>query len=335
MPLVVSTRGGVVENVFYGSIAVVASDGRLLHSAGDFDFVTFTRSTLKAFQALPFVVDGGVEALGLDERELALMTASHSGERFHVETVDRLLEKAGATVSQLRCGCHVPYVFDTLGRRPAPDARFDQRHHNCSGKHAGFLAWCRLHDAPRDGYLSPGHPLQKRIVQTVARLAGLREHELALGVDGCSAPNVAMPLRALARLWAALAAGGADPRSDAALARLFDAMTRYPEYMSGSARSDLVFIAAGQGDWVAKVGADGVQVVGVRSRGLGIALKISDGNSTARYVAATEVLRQLGLVDLARSPLAQYARVPIRNAAGIHTGDFQPVFTLRDAGADS
>ncbi len=328
VPLVVATRGGAVENVHYGSIAVVDRSGRVLHAAGDPHAPVFTRSTLKAFQALPLMRDDGPKAFGFDDREVALMTASHSGEPFHVAGVDGLLGKARNHWRRLRCGCHVPYMYETLGRTPPPHESFDPRHHNCSGKHAGFLAWCRLHDAPVDTYVEPDHPLQRRIRAEVGALLGIDPDAIVGGVDGCSAPNLALPLDGLARLWAMLAAGGAGEATDAVLDRLFRAMTAHPEYVSGTGRSDLHFMKAGSGDWVAKVGAAGVQVLGIRSRGIGIAVKIADGHGEARLVAAFEVLRALGLVEPDDPELARYAKIPVKNTAGLETGEFRPVFGL-------
>ena len=332
VPLVVTTRGDAVENVHYGSVAVVDRGGRLLHAAGDPHASVFTRSTLKAFQALPFVLDGGPRALGLSARELALTTASHSGEAFHVDAVDALLARAGQPADRLQCGCHVPYVFETLGRAPPAGASFDARHHNCSGKHAGFLAYCRLHGLATHDYLDRGHPLQRRIRDEVGGLLGLDPAALPVGTDGCSAPNLALPLSGLARLWAMLAAGGANRDADDAFDQLFGAMTAHPEYVSGTGRSDLHFARAGGGDWVAKVGADGVQVVGVRSRGLGIALKVADGRSEARFVAAFAVLHALGLVAQDDPELSRYARPAIRNARGTVTGEMRAAFELVPAG---
>jgi L-asparaginase II len=328
VPLVVATRGDAVENVHYGSIAVVDRSGRVLHSVGDAGALTFTRSTLKAFQALPLLRDDGPRAFGFDDREVALMTASHSGEPFHVAAVDGLLGKARNHWRRLRCGCHVPYMYETLGRTPPPHENFDPRYHNCSGKHAGFLAWCQLHDAPIDAYVEPDHPLQRRIRAEVGGLLGLEPDGIVGGVDGCSAPNLALPLAGLARLWAMLAAGGADEATDALLDRLFAVMTSHPEYVSGTGRSDLHFMKAGAGDWVAKVGAAGVQVLGIRSRGLGVAVKIADGHGDARLVAAFAVLRALGLVGPDDPELARYAKISMFNVAGVQTGELRPVFEL-------
>ncbi len=351
VPLVVATRGETVENIHFGSVAVVDAAGRVLHSAGDPQATTFPRSALKPFQALPLLREEGDRALGLDDREVTLLTASHSGEEFHVLAVDSILAKSRQHWRRLKCGCHVPYVFETLGRTPPPRATFDPRYHNCSGKHAGFLAYCQLHNLPTDTYLDFDHPLQVKIKQAIADLLELPLSAIPTGIDGCSAPNHALPLAGLGRLWAMLAtgrsgttgaagaigvagagagaAGAGHGQADPVLERLFGLMTAHPEYVSGTGRSDLHFMRAGGGDWVAKVGADGVQAIGIRSRGLGIAIKISDGNSNARFVAAFEVLRRLGLVQPDHPELGRYHRIPIDNAAGLRTGEMRPVFDLR------
>jgi L-asparaginase II len=331
VPLVVSQRGDTVENIHYGSIAVVDRTGRLCAWAGEPSFVTFTRSALKAFQALPFLRDGGPEALGLSPAETVLLTASHSGEDFHVAAVDALLAKAHQPMSRLRCGCHVPYVFEATGRTPPADGRFDARHHNCSGKHAGFLAYCALHGLPTDTYLEPSHPLQQRIRTEVGTLLARSPESIPGGIDGCSAPNLALPLAQLAHLWALVAAGDAQGTRDEQLDALFTLMTAHPQRVSGTARPDLQFSRAGQGDWVAKAGADGVQTFAVRSRGLGIAIKIADGHAQARYVAAVQVLRALGLAPDDEPHLAPYARMPLMNIAGLQVGVLRPVFSLQQA----
>jgi L-asparaginase II len=324
VPLVEDTRGSEVECIHIGSVAVVDARGNLLYQAGDPDFLTFTRSTLKPFQALPFVRAGGPAKFGFGSRELALMCASHSGEAMHVDTVQRMLGKAGCDEHHLRCGCHVPFHYSVEGRLPPADASFNQLYNNCSGKHAGFLAYCVMHGHPLDSYLAPSHPLQQAVRANVAQAAGLAQADLRMGIDGCSAPNYAMPLSRLAFAYARLAQGAGD-----GLDALYQAMTSHPELVSGTGRNDLAFMQTAPGDWVAKTGAEGVQGIGVRSAGLGIALKMADGNARALYTATVEVLRQLGLVTAPEaSPLAPWARPQLKNLMGLHTGEVRPAFRL-------
>lgn len=335
VPLVETTRGypatgNTVENVHTGSVAVVDASGKLLWSAGDPHYMTFTRSALKPFQALPFILDGGPDRFGLSEAELALLCASHSGEEKHLRTVQSILGKIGLDENHLECGCHAPLYYDSVGI-PVPQERtWRPLHHNCSGKHSGFLAWCRLHDVPTKGYVDPAHRLQQTIRARLAALVEMPEAAMPSGMDGCSAPNYALPLSKLAHMFARLGQGGADPQYGSAMGDLFNAMTRHPDLVSGQARCDLAYMSAGAGDWVAKVGADAVQTIGVRSAGLGIAIKIADGARHALQSATYSVLDQLGLLgEEQRSLLQPYRQPQLQNARGTVVGDIRAVLKLQ------
>jgi L-asparaginase II len=329
VPLIQTFRGGTRECVHFGALALSDASGRVLAYAGDPHWVTFTRSTLKPLQALPFVQGGGVVHFGLTAANLALLCASHSGEPRHVEQVDQILAKADVGYRRLQCGCHVPY-FAELGAWPPPaPGSYDQRHHNCSGKHSGFLAYCVQHALDLDSYLDPAHPLQQAVRAHVAEAVGLQAHQLAMGIDGCSAPNYAMPLAHLARGFARLANGARDTRFGESFVQLADAMSAHPDLVSGTGRNDLAFMQAGRGDWVSKAGADGVQVVASRSRGEALALKIADGNKVALFAATVAALDQLGWLDaLQREQLRPWRSETIKSIQGASVGERKAVFRL-------
>jgi L-asparaginase II len=328
-PLIEVTRGDHVECVHTGSVAVVNTQGDVLYQAGDPHHWTFTRSTIKPFQAAPFLHAGGPARFGFTMREIALLCASHSGEPMHVETVRSMLHKVGCDEHHLRCGCHVPMYYSVADKLPQAGETYTQLHNNCSGKHAGFLAYCVQHGHTPDGYLDPLHPLQKAVRRSVAHFAGMAESELKTGIDGCSAPNYAMPLSRLALAYARLAQGANDSIYGSVLQELYHAMTTHPELVSGTGRNDLAFMQTVPGDWVAKIGADGVQVIGIRSAGLGVAIKIADGNMRALYTAAVSVLQQLGLISAPEStPLAPWARPQLTNFMGLRTGEVRATVRL-------
>ncbi len=311
-----------VECMHYGSIAIVDEHGALVAQAGDPEGLNFTRSTLKPLQALPFVEDGGLAHYGFGSQELALMCASHSGETMHTALAQSILDRSGATVADLQCGQHPPRFYEATGTSVPQGLVASALHHNCSGKHSGFLAYCRLHHHTLGGYLDPDSPLQIRVRNCVQRFAP--GQTLVAGTDGCSAPNFALPLRCLAHTYCRIAAD-----TDPALQAIFYAMTRHPDLVSGTARTDLALMQAGAGDWVCKIGADGMQTVGVRSHGLGIAIRMAGGDARALQVATAEVLHQIGLLDEPlRSPLAHHFRPAARNARGTETGRYRPLFTL-------
>ena len=327
-PLIHTERGGLTECVHFGAIAVADAQGRLLAACGDAQVMTFTRSTLKPFQALPFMQAGGAEHFKLDDAQLALLCAIHSGEAIHVAQVDQLLAACGQTGKRLQCGCHAPY-FKELGVA-GPEGPYDERHHNCSGKHAGFLAYCVQHGLPVDDYLAPTHALQQAIRRDVAQALDVDESAMVMGTDGCSAPNYAVPLVKLAMGFARLAAGSAGTALDGSLERLSRAMRSHPDLVSGTGRNDEAFMRIGKGDWVTKVGADGVQTVGSVSRAQALAIKIADGSKPALFAATVEALDQLGWLDDAqRRALAPWRATEIRSVRGMQVGVRKPVFQLQ------
>jgi L-asparaginase II len=261
-----------------------------------------------------------------------MLCASHNGEDSHVAQTQDMLDKAGLTYKALRCGCHVPSIFAQLETSPPPGYSYDERHNNCSGKHAGFLAYCVQHGLGLDDYIAPAHPLQQAIRRDVARAVGMNGDDFKMGIDGCSAPNYAMPLVNLARGYARLASGARDSELGQSFALLSEAMTDHPDLVSGTRRNDLAFMRAGRGDWVAKVGADGVQVVGSKSRGEALAIKIIDANKPALFAATVEVLDQLGWLDEAqRDELKPWRAQAIINARGLQVGERRAAFTLQGA----
>lgn len=328
VPVAEVIRGAAVECVHYGSVAVVDRGGRVLYAAGDPHAVTFTRSALKPLQALPFVAGGGVERFGYSPAQTALLCASHSGEPRHVAAVADMLAKAGSLGADLQCGTHAPGFYEARGEIPPPPP-YSPLQHNCSGKHSGMLAWCTQCGASKADYLAFDHPLQQAIRRAVAQFCGVAEERLVAGTDGCSAPNYAVPLSALARAFARLAAAEVDAHYGRAPRQLADAMTAHPEMVSGENRSDLAFMQAGHGDWVAKIGAEGVQAIGIRSRGLGIAIKIADGHKRGLYPVVVAVLEALGLVNAAaHDVLAPWGRRALFNSRGLPTGEVRSTVVL-------
>jgi L-asparaginase II len=319
-PLAVVMRGDAVDSVHVGSVAVVDRGRRLLFGAGDPFFWTMTRSSLKPFQAMPFVAADGITRFHFSPEQVALLCASHSGEPRHVAAAAGMLAQAGNSVEDLQCGAHAPRYHEIRGEPPPPPP-YSPLENNCSGKHSGMLAYCTLCGLPKASYLAYDHPLQQGIRGAVAHFTSTPEAELKSGIDGCSAPNYAVPLDRLALAFARLATRDDDAVYGRAPRILADAMTAHPEMVSGEGRSDLELMRAGRGDWVAKIGAEGVQGIGIRGAGIGIAIKVADGNKRALRPVILSVLEQLGLLDdQGRSALAHWVAPVLRNYRGLVTG---------------
>lgn len=341
-PIFELTRGQIVESVHFGAFVVVDSHGRLLASLGDPQTVTFLRSSAKPFQALPFIERGGGQKFGLTPKEIALMCASHSGTDEHVETIKAMQAKIGIDLSDLQCGMHDPLHQATRDAMLLRGEKTNPYRHNCSGKHTGMLAHARLRDLPLTDYLDFHHPVQETILQTFAEMCDIPLEKVELGIDGCSAPNFAVPLYNAAYGFARLCDPFALTAERAAACRTITAaMIAHPEMVAGPERFDTALMRAGAGKIVVKGGAEGYQAVGVlpgvlgaNSPGLGLALKVSDGdtNDRARAGATLSILRSLGVLD--ESQLAELASFgpekQLSNFRELHIGESRPAFAWSD-----
>jgi L-asparaginase II len=325
-PAVRVWRGNVVESVHRASVAVAGPDGKLAASLGDPRLVTYLRSAAKPFQALPLVLTGAADALGLTPAELAIVAGSHGGEDRHVKAVEAILAKAGIAQEALRCGVHKPYHAPTAERTPEPTAL----HHNCSGKHAGMLLLAQHLGAPLERYIDPGSAGQRRIRRVLAEVCGLRVGQVRLGTDGCSAPNFAVPLSAAAVGFARLAAPERAPRHGEALRRVRDAMLAHPGMVAGLERFDTDLMQRFGGRVVGKSGAEGFEGLALPGQALGVAIKVEDGGQRAVPPVALRALRQLRVATKAdEAALATHLQPALRNWAGLEVGGLEARFVLR------
>ncbi len=346
-PILELTRGHVVESTHFGSIVVVDSQGKLLHSYGDSHTVAFLRSSAKPFQAIPFVERGGVEHFNFTQKELAISCASHETAQFHLDTVKAMQAKIGIQEDHLQCGAHLPGDSAMLRLIIKHDIKPTANFNNCSGKHTTMLAHAKMRGLPLENYLDHAHPIQQDILSTFSEMCGIEKEKIELGIDGCSAPNFAIPLVNAALGMARLC----DPRglSEAratACRKITAAMTAHPEMVSNYGEFDCELMTAGAGKIITKRGAEGYQIIGLMpgvygESGVGIAFKVADGDASrmndnlessarVRPAVALEILRQLKALNEAQLKLlAGFGPTKqLKNHRGLVTGESHPVFDL-------
>ncbi|MFC4777381.1 asparaginase [Paenibacillus sp. GCM10023252] len=335
--LTVVKRGQTIESVHQGHIAIVDSSGQLLYAAGNPSHRTFARSALKPLQAFPLITSGAAEHFLLNDKELAICCGSHNGEDMHVQTVRSILYRLGLEEGGLQCGAHLPYdessSHELLRRGVQPGAA----HNNCSGKHAGMLALALNLHSDIERYHEQEHPVQRLIASALGEMTGMTEGDWEVGIDGCGVPTYSFPLDKLALLYARFAEPSRLPkgRHQQAARQIAKAMTSYPEMVAGTNILDTDLMRMTGGDIIAKGGAEGVYAMGIVSRGIGIAIKVDDGNLRAAYPAAVEILSQLNLIDAdMKSQLDSYWHPVIRNRRGEAVGAIEPVLRLTAAQRD-
>ena len=329
--LVEALRGGTVESQHRGALAVVDAQGSVLLALGDIDRAVFPRSAIKLLQALPLVASGAAERFGLSDEELALACASHGGEPMHAATAAAALARAGQDHTALECGAHWPYHDASLKALARSGNEPTALHNNCSGKHAGFVCLgCHLaSDAGAEarrflrGYVQPEHAAMREVTAAVQFATGFDLAHTARGTDGCSIPTYAIPLRYLALGFARVATGdGLSTGHAAAAHRLRQAVAAAPQMVAGSGRFDSRVMAVLGERVCCKVGAEGVYCAALPERGLGVAVKMDDGN-TARaveVVMAALIEALLPLQGEAAELLASLSEVQLKNWNGIEVG---------------
>lgn len=338
--LVEAMRGDTRESAHRGAVAVFDADGRRVVAIGDIETPIFPRSAVKVLQAIPLVESGAADRLGLDDEELAIACASHNGEPAHVAVVDRMLAKAGLDGASLECGVHWPRVESVLRAMAEAGTTATAQHNNCSGKHAGFLCLACVLSGGGDareyarGYVAPRHPVMRVVTEALQSATG---HDLATApraIDGCSIPTFAIPLDKLAIAFARVGTGvGLRPGHARAAERLRRAVARHPFMVAGSERFDTTVMAALGERVFCKVGAEGVFCAALPERGLGVAIKMDDGNNArACEVAMAAVVEAFVALDDDESILMRsLSDASMRNWNRIEVGSLRATAELRAA----
>jgi L-asparaginase II len=309
-------RGGRLESVHRVSIAAIEG-GKAITVRGDVDTPVFLRSCAKPFQALSVVESGAADAYGFSPEEIAVIAGSHPGEPEHVRAVSSILKKAKLTPVALQCGTHAPGGAKAARELIRSGKEPGVLHNNCSGKHSGMVAAAKFMRAALETYLKPSHPLQKANLRNLERFTGIKTSKIPLGVDGCSAPTFAVPLRAVARAVASFCETPGTPR------RIRDAMMAHPVMVG---RPCATIMSAVPGRLLAKAGAEGVYILGFPGRNAAIALKVEDGNGRSWLPVLHAVVGRLGWLekaDLSRLGLA--ASTVLKNHAGLKVGEIRVV----------
>ncbi len=317
--LVELTRADLVESVHTGALVVSDSRGNVTSSVGDIDRPIFPRSSVKAFQALPVLQTGTAAHYGYGQKEIAFLCASHSGTDEHARLAADMLTRAGQTKDALACGAHDPLHLlsakDLYKRGDAPS----RLHNNCSGKHSGMIATCVHCGDGIAGYCNLHHPHQQRIARALHDFTGFDVTKGPVGIDGCSAPNWAIPLRNLAHAFARLMTCDGLNAGTARNARtITDACMAEPFFVAGPDRLDTIAMQKYPGRILMKTGAEAVYCGAFPESGLGFALKIDDGNTRASEAVMA------GLMQSHLAITENFGRLgTFKNYAGVNVGEIR------------
>lgn len=324
--LVEVTRNRTVESRHFGAAVVCDFKGNIVESWGDIERLVFPRSALKPMLAIQLVETGASDRYALSDAELSMACSSHQGEKIHQDLVESWLTRLGLTEDHLACGAVLPEHTDSAHQILASGQQGCRIHHNCSGKHSGFLTTALHLGLSLDNYHLLEHPLQQLSLDILSDLADIDLKQYPMGIDGCGLPAPTMPLLQLAHATARFARPVelSDTRAQA-IYRLHKAITNEPLYVAGHGTVVSELNEVTNGAVLAKTGAEGIVTAALPEQGLGIAVKIADGSARARSVALLAILDHLGdLPGDAKHKLQAHISPTIVNSRGLAVGEIRP-----------
>ena len=324
--LVEVTRNGTVESRHFGAAVVCDFKGNVVNSWGDIDSLIFPRSALKPMLAIQLIESGASEHFSLSDAELSLACSSHQGEQMHEDLVASWLNRLGLTEAHLACGAVLPEYTERAHQLLASGQHGCRLHHNCSGKHTGFLSTALHLGVPIENYHLLEHPLQQLSFDILSDLAEIDLRQYPVGIDGCGLPAPTMPLIKLAHATARFAnPEELSAKRAQAIYRLHEAITNEPLYIAGHGTVVSELNEVTRGSVLAKTGAEGIVTAALPERGLGIAVKIIDGSARARSVALLAILDHLGaLTNEEKQKLQVHISPEIINSRGDVVGEIRP-----------
>ena len=265
-------RGSKIESIHKIHAVISDKKGRVLMCAGNPEYKSFIRSALKPFQAIPFVSSGTASKINNASKSIALACGSHSGSRLHSREAFKILWEYDIDIDNLKC----------------PRRKTSPLEHNCSGKHAAFLATCKKLNWPIETYLKGDHPLQKEIFRIISELLEIPLSEINAERDDCGAPTLYLKLIEMAKLYSLLSSS-----ENAELEQISRAITTNPLMISDNNQFDTEIITSSHGQVISKGGAEGIQCLCKVNEGMGLALKVEDGSKRAKHAVSLHLLKQL------------------------------------------
>ncbi|MFT9498098.1 asparaginase [Anaerosolibacter sp.] len=330
-PLAVVTRNDYIESIHYGYITIVDASGKVLFSLGNPDTEIYFRSSAKPIQAIPLLHSGAAKAFDFSSQDIALVCASHSGQKFHQQAAVDILNRLHLEPEHLHCGIMFPYNEAEHQRLLKETLMPTVLHCSCSGKHAGILALAKYRGYSIDAYEDFAHPVQKEILETIAYFTDEAVDSIPMGKDGCGIPIYLLSLKKIALSYARLIQWSKDRKHiyHAACKAVVDAMSQFPEMVSGDSEFCTELMQFAGGKIIGKVGSEAVYCLGIQENNLGVCVKIVDGNERAIYPVVIEILKTLdALSDTELSKLNQWHRPLLKNNLNEVIGEIIPVFDL-------
>ncbi|MBS56264.1 MAG: hypothetical protein CMP16_00135 [Rickettsiales bacterium] len=291
-------RGKNVESIHEVKCLVINKKKQILLSTGDNSKIIFPRSSIKIFQAIPFIESGAVTKFKLNSKQISLACSSHSGEKFHIKELRRWFDKLPLTIQSLKCGIHNPINLNASNELLLSGIKPNQLYNNCSGKHLGMLTSCVVNNYNIKNYLNFNHPHQIKIRNILELFSENKISKKNFGVDGCSAPQYAFNLKNLSNALLNLIKSYKIKFYHSDEVRLMiNSILNYPEMIGGTNRFDNHLIKSCNKKLFCKGGAEGVFLFAHLKKEIVGIVKVVDGNERALPSAVSTILKKLKITS--------------------------------------
>lgn len=315
-------RAGVLESFHRGVICVVNEAGKIIYSQGNVNQICYPRSAMKFVQVLPLIESGGIERFGFTLEEVAVMCGSHNAESEHLKAVNSILSKIGLDKSYLFCGPQYPTSKKDADALIRKNEKPHHIHNNCSGKHAGMLALCKLMNVSINDYINPHHPIQQLILECVEEMYEYPKEKMVTALDGCSAPVYSMPVYNQAVAYKnVIYPEKFPPKRRAACKAVVQAVSSHPFMVAGTGRycTDMMQVCGKR--IVGKTGAEGIFCLGLREEKMGVCIKIDDGKMLPQYNVAQSFIEATNIFTREQlQPLHHYVEDELKNCNEFNAG---------------
>lgn len=291
-------RNKIKESIHNTKCVISSIDEEIIYTTKNENDYIYPRSSIKIFQAIPFVFSNAIKYYNLNPRQIAMSCASHNAENFHIRELKDWLKKTNIKKNYLKCGVHNPLDSSSSEKLLLSGNKPNQIHNNCAGKHLAMLSSCKINRYNLNNYVDLSHPHQVQIRKVFSEFAENKIFKFQYGIDGCSAPQYAFKivelLNSLKNILRSLS-GKFDYEKEITL--LINSISNNPYYIGGSKNLDSNLIKITKGDMFCKGGAEGVFLFAHIKKGLCGVFKVVDGNQRALPSAVFELFKKFNILN--------------------------------------
>ena len=292
------TRGKVLESIHQSKCIIKDYNFKTIFSTNDDNSFVFPRSAIKIFQALPMIKAEAFTKYNLTNKQIAISCASHCGEAEHIKVLEEWLKKINKSEKILKCGVHNPLNKISSNKLLLSGIKPNQLHNNCAGKHLGMITGCLANKLSINNYLEMNHPYQKLIRECLEYFTNTKINEVQKGVDGCSAPQYAFPMKNLSISMINLLKNYSENKKyTIEINFLLKAIMQYPNLTGSKFIYPSQLISATEGKMFAKGGAEGILLFAHLEKNIGGIIKVNDGNERALPSIANEIFKKLNILS--------------------------------------